>query len=306
MAKFDMYAEVTKRIIEILESGKIPWEKPWVGECGAWSRATGKPYALINQFMLESGEYVTFKQMAEEGGRLVPNEDGEMPKAKQVWEFYFKKIRKEEENADTGETEEKFVFLPKCKYTSVYNVEKDTTLSVKHKKGVEPAGVEPIEALENVRADYVARSGIHYVEEFSSSAFYSPRTDKVVVPEKSQFNNVAEFYSTAFHELAHSTGHPTRLKRFTDTDVARFGSEDYSREELVAELTACSVLSSMGVETSSSFRNNAAYIQSWVSALKEDTKAIVRASAKAEAAYYLIMGIENPRAVEPSDSDIED
>jgi antirestriction protein ArdC len=62
----------------------------------------------------------------------------------------------------------------------------------------------------------------------------------------------------------------------------------------------------MGVETSSSFRNNAGYIQSWVQALKEDTKAIVRASAKAEAAYYLIMGLDNPRAVEPSDADIKE
>ena len=303
MAKFDMYAAVTERIIAMLEDGVIPWEKPWTGGNGAWSRSTGKNYSLVNQFMLEEGEYVTYSQMVKEGGKLKPNEDGENPKAKQVWEFYYKRFDKEVENGETGEVETKAVFVPKCKYTNVFNVEKDTTLTLKYDRRAEPNGVEPLDALENIREDYVTRSGVTFEEHLSNEAYYSPIRDKVCVPLKEQFERVAEYYSTVFHELAHSTGHRTRLNRF-DGSIAFFGSEDYSREELVAELTACSVLANMGVETSSSFRNNAAYIQSWVQALKEDTQAIIRASAKAEAAFYLIMGMENPRSAEPSDDAI--
>ena len=286
MAKFDMAKVVTDRVIEMLESGKIPWEKPWVGRNGAWSRATGKYYCLINQFLLPAGEYATMTQINAEGGKV-----NKGAKAKQVWSFYYKRI--EETDEETGEVEVKF--LPRQRYERVFNIAEDTTLDVKYDREVEPSGVEPLEALENIREDYVTRSGVGYAEvEGGTSAYYSPSFDKVVVPSKAQFNAVAEFYSTVFHELAHSTGHSSRLKRFEDNDTsACFGSEDYSREELVAELTACAVLANTGVETTSSFRNNAAYIQAWVNALKSDSKVLIKASAKAEAAYNLIMGIEN-------------
>ena len=294
MAKFDMAKEVTNRVIALLESGVIPWEKPWVGSNGAWSRATGKNYSLINQFLLPAGEYATITQINADGGRV-----NKGAKAKQVWMFYYKCI--EETDEETGEVTRKF--LPRQRYERVFNIAEDTTLEVKYPREIEASGVEPLEALENVRRDYVTRCGVDYRELLGSSAYYNPSMDLVVVPEKSQFNEVAEFYSTVFHELGHSTGHSSRLKRFEDNDVsACFGSADYSREELVAELTACAVLSNMGVETSSSFRNNTAYIQSWVNALKNDTKAIIKASAKAEAAYNLIMGIEDD--TEDEDADI--
>ena len=281
MAKFDMYATVTARIIEKLESGVIPWEKPWTGGNGAWSRATGKNYSLINQFLLPKGEYATLTQINAEGGKV-----NRGAKARQVWMFYYKMV--EETDEESGEVKRKY--LPRQRYERVFNIAEDTNLEVKYNKDIEPSGVEPLDALEAVKMDYLNRSGVGYTEERSNSAYYSPLIDAVVVPEKEQFTNVAEFYSTVFHELAHSTGHSSRLNRFDGTAV-RFGSDDYSREELCAELTACAVLANMGVETSSSFRNNAGYIQGWSKALKEDTKAIIKASAKAEAAYNLIMNI---------------
>lgn len=291
MAKFDMYATVTERIIAMLENGVIPWEKPWIGESGAWSRATGKYYSLINQFLLDGGEYATISQINAEGGHV-----NKGAKAKQVWMFYFKRI--EETNDETGEVEVKF--LPRQKYERVFNIAEDTDLEVKHNKAVEPSGVEPLRVLERIKEDYLTRNrGLEYREVIGNRAYYSPAMDSVVVPDKSQFNEVAEFYSTVFHELAHSTGHSSRLNRFTDNDTsACFGGEEYSREELCAELTACAVLANTGVETSSSFRNNTAYIQAWIKALKDDTKAIIRASAKAEAAFNLIMGIEEESAEE--------
>ena len=92
----------------------------------------------------------------------------------------------------------------------------------------------------------------------SDRAFYRPSTDKIVVPELSQYSRREEYYSTAFHELTHSTGHLSRLNRISD--VAAFGSHDYSKEELVAELGAAYLVNHCGLETTSSFNNSAAYL----------------------------------------------
>ena len=294
MAKFDMYDTVTKRILEQLEQGEIPWLKPWTGGNGAWSRATGKNYSLLNQFMLPHGEDITYSQLVEEGGELVKDENGKTPRAKQVWAFWYTAVKVgEKENPDTGEMEDKIILRPKAKYYKVYNVEHDTTLDVKYNREEKPHGVEPIEELEAIKQDYIDRSGVKYSEQLSGEAYYSPAFDSVVVPCREQYDKVAEFYSTIFHELGHSTGAPKRLNRFKINDAdSLFGSENYSREELVAELTSCSILANMGVETKTSFRNSAAYIQGWSRKLKDDKEAIIRAAAKAEAAYNLIMGIE--------------
>ena len=283
MAKFDMYAEVTARIIKMLEEGSIPWEKPWVGTAGAWNRRDGKPYCLINQLLLPPGEYATRSEILSEGGHILKGS-----KQKQVWSFYFKRV--EETDEQTGEITTKF--LPRQKYTGVFNIATDTDLEVKRNVVHAENVVEPLAVLEEIKQGYLDRSGVDFHETYSASAYYKPSIDMVVVPEKSQFENAAEFYSTVFHELGHSTGHKDRLNRFGNDTSLMFGSDDYSREELVAELTSCSILANTGMSTSSSFRNNAAYIQSWIGVLKEDSKAIIRAAAKAERAYNMIMGIE--------------
>ena len=103
-----------------------------------------------------------------------------------------------------------------------------------------------------------------------------------------QFAATAEYYSTAFHELTHSTGHKSRLDRLNR--VAAFGSEDYSKEELIAEIGAAALVNHTGLETPDSFRNNAAYIQNWLQVLKDDKRFIVSAAGKAEKAVNLILG----------------
>lgn len=301
MGKFDMAKAVTDRIIELLETeGVIPWEKPWIGGAGAWSRATGKPYALINQFMLDAGEYATMTQINAEGGKVKKG-----TKAKYVWEFYYKKV--EETDEDTGEITAKY--LPRQKYTRVFNIAEDTDLEVKHEKALPPSGgVFTVAMLETVKNNYIERSGVSFDADTRASAYYVPNRDSVYVPKIDQFERAEEYYSTVFHELAHSTGHERRLNRFDCNTSLAFGSGDYSREELVAEITACAVLANYGFETSESFRNNAAYIQAWVRALKEDSKAIIKASAKAEQAFFMLLGTENPRGAvfEPNDNDVDE
>ena len=110
----------------------------------------------------------------------------------------------------------------------------------------------------------------------------------MTLPLVDQFRNTAEYYGTAFHELTHSTGHESRLNRLHT--VAAFGSEDYSKEELIAEIGAAALVNHAGLETADSFKNNAAYIQNWLQALRNDKRFIVSAAGKAEKAVDMILG----------------
>ena len=107
---------------------------------------------------------------------------------------------------------------------------------------------------------------------------------------KQQFQVVNEYYSTTFHEITHSTGHKTRLDRLQTGQIAAFGSEEYSKEELVAEIGSATLMNLLGIETVKTFRNTIAYIQSWLNVLKNDNKFIVSASSKAEKAVNFIIG----------------
>ena len=119
-------------------------------------------------------------------------------------------------------------------------------------------------------------------------AFYRPSTDSITLPLLAQFKETAEYYSTAFHEMIHSTGHKTRLDRLKKT--AFFGSEAYSKEELIAEIGAATLVNHAGLETSRSFRNSTAYVQNWLRVLQNDKRFIVSAAGKAEKAVNLILG----------------
>ena len=275
--KFDIYATIADRIVEELAKGTIPWQKPWFGaQTGAYNRITGRPYSLLNQLLLgDDGEYATMKQINAEGGKV---NKGAKSKMVTFWKQYKKTITNEQ-----GELEEKT--FPILKYYLVFNIE-DTTLEPKKRKEVNHA---PCETAEKIINGYIKSSGVKFINNKPSDrAFYRDSTDTVTVPMMTQFKELAEYYSTVFHELTHSTGHSTRLKR--GTGEAFFGSEDYGREELVAELGASCLVNICGLETKKSFKNNASYIESWMKAIKDDPKMIVTAAGKADKAVKMIVG----------------
>ena len=149
---------------------------------------------------------------------------------------------------------------------------------------------DPIAAAESILSEYSARSGCRILNEPQDRAYYSPSSDEIHLPLREQFPKVEEYYSTAFHEAIHSTGHEKRLNRLSKT--ACFGSEDYSKEELVAEIGAATAMHELGIETRGSFRNSTAYIQNWLSALRNDSRLIVSAASKAEKAVRLFLNLE--------------
>ena len=148
-------------------------------------------------------------------------------------------------------------------------------------------GAEPLEAAQEIIYDYLSREGVKLTHTEGDRAFYRPSTDEVVLPLRKQFMSTAEYYGTAFHEILHSTGHSKRLNRLSKPSF--FGTEDYSKEELVAEIGAATLINHVGLETSTSLRNNAAYIQNWLKVLKDDKRFIVSAAGKAERAVNLIL-----------------
>lgn len=274
----NVYEMVTDRIISELEKGIIPWEKPWTGNTsGAFNRVSKKPYSLLNQMLLKhSGEYATFKQWTDLGGKVRKGEKSEM--------VVFWKILETEEENQNGELEKKTI--PLLRYISVFHISQVD--------GVKPLSrplreIESIPDAETIFTDYIQRERIHFEQTASDKAFYRPYADMIHLPLRNQFKNSAEYYSTAFHEATHSTGHPNRLNRLYEGRVAAFGNEEYSKEELVAEIGSATLLNTLGIETPTSFRNNAAYIQSWLQVLKNDVKFIVSASTKAEKAVNMIL-----------------
>lgn len=272
----DIYTAVTDRIIAQMEQGIIPWKKPWIANAKAISHTTGKAYSLLNQMLLgKPGEYITFKQCQEAGGHI---RKGEKASVVVFWKWI------EQEDEETGETKE----LPFLRYYNVFHIDQCEGITAEHSTATAfPDGAEVLEAAQEIIYDYLSREGVKLSHVEGDKAFYRPSTDEVVLPIRKQFVSTAEYYSTVFHELTHSTGHPSRLNRLSKPSF--FGTEEYSKEELVAEIGASALVNHVGLETEHSLRNNAAYIQNWLSVLKNDKRFIVSAAGRAEKAVNLIL-----------------
>ena len=279
-----VYEMVTDRIIEQLENGVIPWEKPWTGvRSGAFNRVSKKSYSLLNQMLLKhEGEYATFKQWSELGGHIRKGEKSEIVVS-------WKLLPVEEVQEDGSKVTKQ---IPMLKYISVFHISQVD--------GVEPLpkeklnDIEPIEKAENILRDYWTREHIKVEHVKGNKAFYSPSMDSIQLPLFEQFINANEYYSTAFHESVHSTMKESRCNRAEErkNKLVAFGSEEYSKEELLAEIGSANLMNMIGIETDKSFRNSSAYIQSWLKVLKNDVKFIVSASSKAEKAVNYILNIQ--------------
>ena len=273
---------VTERIISQLQNGIIPWQKPWTGiRSGAYNRISKKPYSLLNQMLLDhEGEYATFKQWQDLGGHVRKGEKAEI--------VVFWKIQPVEEEKEDGTKEVKQI--PLLRYYNVFHISQVD--GVEPLKEEELHDTEPIEKADQVLNDYWTRENITVEHVAGDKAYYSPTFDLIHLPLFEQFTNANEYYSTAFHESVHSTMKENRCNRAEDRKgkLVAFGSSEYSKEELVAEIGSANLMNILGIESDKSFRNSTAYIQNWLSVLRNDVKFIVSASSKAEKAVDYILG----------------
>jgi len=283
-----VYEIVTEKIIAEMEKGIIPWKKPWTGVSGgAYSHATGKPYSLLNQWMLQNaGEYLTFKQVQNEGGRIRKGSKAEMI-------FFFKPYTVTDTDKDGKQVEK---IIPLLRYYNVFHISQCEGIKPRFSTSLPIRAFNPIEDAEKIASEFRDRESMPIQHILHDQAFYSPRTDSVTMPLQHQFFSVAEYYSTLFHELAHSTGSEKRLKRFDASSALTESKEDYSLEELVAEISSATILATLGIETPSSIRNSVAYIQNWIKVFQNDKKMIITASIKAEKAVALIVNPDQTAA----------
>jgi antirestriction protein ArdC len=275
-----VYEIITDRICSLLEQGEIPWKKPWLG--GGWpvNLVSKKHYRGINVALLgctkfTSRYWVTYQQAQDLGGHVKKGEKATM--------IVFWKIMKKTDTDDDGN--DKPIVLPILRYYNVFNVEQCEGLKIPD-NDIKEREFTPIEQAEKVIEGMPNRPEINHG---GDKAFYSPLSDYVQMPKKTQFLTDEAYYGTLFHELSHSTGHSSRVNRKLDQKLAAFGSEDYSKEELVAEMSSSFLCGFCGIEQGL-IKNSAAYIQSWLRSLRNDKQMIVFAAAQAQKATDWILG----------------
>jgi antirestriction protein ArdC len=283
----EVYEAVTEQILAELESGNAPWRMPWVGNGGIPQNLVSKrPYRGINAFLLGmlsmhhgSPYWLTYKQASELGGNVRKGE-------KSTIVMFWKEIMVKDEAAEGGKRK-----VLMARTYRVFNVMQCDGLEDKIPAVETGEEFDPVAAAEEILANVPNPPTLEFG---GSAAFYVPSKDHVQLPKREQFKSVGGYYNTMFHEFGHATGHESRLDREGVMGKHRFGSKDYSAEELVAELTACFVSAEAGITPD--VPQSAAYCKSWLKVLKDDRKMLVQAASKAAKAADYLMG----RLVEPA------
>lgn len=271
-----VYARITESIISRLESGVVPWHKPW-REAGFPANLVSKrPYRGINVFVLGaqgfgSPYWLSFRQASELGGTV---RKGEKATPVVFWKWHDKEFEAAEQK--------KKARIPLLRYYHVFNVEQCEGVSYPKPPVRE---VHPIEAAETLCLGY---DNPPYIER-GEQAFYRPKLDSISMPMMDRFETAEEYYSTLFHEFVHSTGHEKRLDRKTLTDLCPFGSTNYSKEELIAEMGAAMLSGECGIDHAV-IDNSASYIASWLKRLQNDRRLVVVAAGQAQQAVDHILG----------------
>lgn len=281
-----IYEAVTSQVIASLESGVVPWRKPWTTCPPPVNAVSKRPYRGVNLLLLGMScfadhRWITLRQANEIGGRVKKGE-------KSSTAIFWKRI---EARCGEGHEQESARIIPLLRYYNVFNVEQCENLGLPGISNESALGEElRIQAAEAVVAGMPSPPNIR---EGGSAAWYRPADDLVQVPRIGSFVTADHYYATLFHELAHATGHPTRLARPEVFGEIQYGSGDYGREELVAELASAFVCASLGLDNSL-VENAASYLDGWLQCLQRDQKLLLLAAGQAQRASDFI------RAVSPA------
>ncbi|VGO21956.1 ArdC family protein [Pontiella sulfatireligans] len=273
---------ITQKMIErIAATGSLPWRKPWVSQdARPQNLISRKPYRGVNAFLLHMMGYaqpyfLTMKQANQLGGKVRKGEHS-MPVV--FWKFV------EPDEASNDPDNKGYAML---RYYHVFNVAQCEGIPEgKIPKLEKPdRDICPITEAEQLIEHMPNKPTIEYGRTYAA---YNPLTDTVHMPPQEMFLSDEAFFATCFHEILHSTGHQSRLARKGVTDVVRFGSHEYSKEELVAEMGAAFLCGHCGILPEVE-DNSAAYLKGWLERLKADPSMLVTAGQQAQKAYDYIV-----------------
>jgi antirestriction protein ArdC len=284
--KRDLYAEVTARIVGELERSAAPWIKPWSATAGMnvpCNAVSNRPYSGCNVVLLwmaqkagyRTPRYLTFRQVVELGGNVQKGQHGT--------KVYFVKQLVGRDKDDDEKTKARVI--PMLREYTVFNVDQCEGLParVMTAGSVKPRNPDERDATID---EFLACSGAD-IREGNGEAYFVPSKDFISMPSFAAFKSAAHFYGTTFHELAHWTGHKSRLDRF-QAMAARFGDAAYAGEELVAELCAAFLCAEWSLDGD---LRHAGYIQSWIELLRDDKRAFFTACSKAQSAADYLRGL---------------
>lgn len=285
----DVYKIVTERVISMIESGTTPWRKTWRGSDAPCNFISKKKYRGINSLLLgmshfSSSYWLTFQQVKTLGGYVRKGEKSEL-----VIFWKFLNEVSESNDSEANSDNKKQNRPPLLRYYRVFNIEQTEGLEKHLLEEQTEQPFTPIETATKIIEVMPQRPRIQHKEQ---SAYYSPMMDYVNLPRPETFDSADNYYAVAFHELTHSTGHESRLNRtgVAGKQLASFGSDDYSREELIAEIGSAFLCTEAGIK--STLENSASYLKGWLNVLKGDSRLIVVAASLAQRAVDFILNRE--------------
>lgn len=295
MVADNVVALIDEAIAKVEAGERGSWRKPWAVTGTDWPcNWNGVPYRGVNTFILslvaqsqgyESNVWMTFRKISERGGKVRRGEHGTMI-------VFWKRGTRKSEDEDGNEVTVPTFLL---RYYKVWNLDQTEDVKVPRKVKAmldkpEAPEVEPIDEAEALVATYFWDDEAPTLTEGGDRAAYSPVKDSIVVPKRADYDNPAEFYSTLFHEMTHSTGHKSRCSREGITEFDHFGSDKYGREELVAEMGSAMLIGIAGIDAPEVTGNQVEYLTNWGAAIKANKTMFVDAAGKAQRAVDFITG----------------
>jgi antirestriction protein ArdC len=281
-----VYNKITELVIAKLEQGVIPWRKPWIDAGTPRNLISKRNYRGINLLLLSCMDYekpyfLSFNQLKKLDGSVRKGEKGNLVVFCKWTEV------KDESGApviegESGEAKR----IPILRHYYVFNVAQCEGIAPKYIPELPKREFQPIRQAEQIVSGMPQRPQITYK---GDRAYYSPGADIVNLPVPGSFSSDEEIYSTLFHELVHSTGHQSRLDRGGVSNHVSFGSEQYSREELIAEMGAAFLCAEAGIENKI-IDNSASYIANWLAKLRNDKRMVAIAAGAAQKACDFILG----------------
>lgn len=313
MSQNVIFEKVNEAVLEGLKKDGFNWFKPWKAgaENQPMNRAKKTYYNGFNIFMLnavmldkgyEYNQWLTLKQCNQIGGKIKKNEKSsakvykcrigyqDMKTGKYLTDKQIKEANlKEKITTDDGKVINRYRPTYTWMYYSVFNIAQC--------EGIEPIDIktekivhEPIEVAEQLTSSYISNDGKLKLQHGGDRAYYHTVADRVQMPKPETFCDSDSYYKVLFHELAHSTGHESRLNRKTLTEVSMWGDETYAQEELVAEISAMYITGMLGLNPKESVSNSQAYIKGWCRELEDKPKACLFAMQQATKVVKYIQG----------------